>query len=763
MKPNKFLKTTKDDPVDLDNIDYLNTKRIVDLLEIVIKNHSYWSSSFVIWLQWSRWSWKTSIIKTLNKNLINDKQVNIINFCPWLYWNHINVFNKFFDVLANWLWIQKNSDISKVKDKFLIYKYQKELSNDRIEKSEAFLSVLKHIPYNKRSYILWIFSIIIPFFKWIPMPEWMYAVLFVIEISLVSIFIRNFFKEEKERKLLSEIISNYRPIEELKTDVENLLDRMGTKLLVIIDDLDRLEAKKLWEIFQIIKSTWNFKNTIYILCYDKWIVEPMLDNHYWWKDYLWKIVQYEINLPKITKEDINSFFYSNIQNFVLEINNKYSTSYSINVVEYSKFKKFLWFYAWKEVFKTIRDVKRFFNELKADFSLLHSDFVEKEIDIVDFISIEIIKFSNLNLYNLIYEKFSYVFFYNNWFWTHEDLKAFYDDSFWEKYSEWLPLIFQLFPVNNQKKSTVTKRSNLSISNPDRFNDYFKMNISWFTNTEYNKLCYLLYSDGLKWKEYLYNMINTELCWSFLNLLDDKIETIDRFFNENEIRNIVTVLKELFVYNRKIRNRVSSYLRHNDFNFRISYLFDTLMTKLSFDVKLYEKVFMDVVSYLDLKNQIFHIVEYTHTNLNSDEEYLLRVIKDEAVVENIKSFQNKLKPMFVKRLFEVVKNLYLKKFEDNKIHEDINWNILFENGKDLGWISSYEIYDYSERNWLLSIIIENVRRKSFQFFSRSIHRESSHLKSIIFPYFDREEQLKIIKELDGFKYYWELYDIIMSED
>lgn len=54
MKPNKFLKTTKDDPVDLDNIDYLNTKRIVDLLEIVIKNHSYWSSSFVIWLQWSR-------------------------------------------------------------------------------------------------------------------------------------------------------------------------------------------------------------------------------------------------------------------------------------------------------------------------------------------------------------------------------------------------------------------------------------------------------------------------------------------------------------------------------------------------------------------------------------------------------------------------------------------------------------------------------------------------------------------------------------
>lgn len=765
MVSQKFLWTIKDEYVDLDKHDILKTQRIVDLLEIVIKEHITWNDSFVIWLQWSWWSWKTSVLKTLEKRFKDKNDFIILDFCPWLYHPKCNIFNKFFDKISDSLSLNINSDKEDLDDKFTLYRYQKELSEDWLEQSKNFLWFIKESLKENNGYIFWLISILFPFLNFLYIPLRGKILFMIIEFVFIYITVYSFYKSYKIRKKLWRIISNYKPIEELKNDIEKLLSwEKNKKLLVFIDDLDRLENKRIWDIFQIIKSTWNFKNTVYLISYDKQVVEPILNDFYWWKDYLSKIVQYEVNLPKITNDDITSLFYKYIEDFISKINESFTTYYDIRPTDFSKFWNFLSFQAWNEVFKTVRDIKRFFNELYADFSVMHADFIEKEIDIIDFVSIEIIKFADSWLYNLIYQTFSYIFFYNNWFGLNIKLDDFYQEKFGKQYKKRLPLIYQLFPIETDwKLSKVQRRSILSISNSDRFNDYFKINISWFSNTDYNELCDLINLDLTKWKEYINSIFSNHLDVSFLNVLSDKIQNIFKYNRSRrrntEINNITSIFKVLFTYDEEIVNVRNS---SNHWSSIFDFLFNSYMVKLSDNKKIYESEFYNLLNWLDWKNQLYHIIEYVHINLNQDENYLSKVVKDVPIIQSIQTTQNKLWYEKVKNMFDDCKEIFFKKFQLNQIHKDIYWESLFENWKRLWWITSEQIYNYCIDNNLINDIVSTIRSKSFHI--RNISRHSYKpqiIKEKIFPYFDKNEQLKILDEFKWAPLEESLKDIIES--
>lgn len=761
MNSEKFLWTIKDEYVDLDKYDILKTQRIVDLLEIVIKEHKSWNDSFVIWLQWSWWSWKTSVLKTLEKRFQGKNKFIIVNFCPWLYNPKCNIFNKFFDKISDSLSLNTTSDRESLDDKFLIYKYQKELSEDWLEQSKNFFWFLKQSLNENYGYIFWLISIFFPFFNFFNIPLRAKILFIFIELIFICTAVYLFYKSYKIRRKLWRIISKYKPIEELKNEIDaKLLSwEKDKKLLVFIDDLDRLENKRIWDIFQIIKSTWNFKNTIYLISYDKQIVEPILNKFYWWKDYLGKIVQYEVNLPKITNDDITSLFYKYIENFISKINENFTTSYEIRSTDFPKFWKFLSFQAWNEVFKTVRDIKRFFNELYADFSIMHSNFIEKEIDIIDFVLIEIIKFADNWLYNLIYQTFSYVFFYNNWFWFDSKLDEFYQRKFETQYEKRLPLIYQLFPIETEWKfSKVQKRSILSISNSDRFNDYFKIYISWFSNTDYNKLCDLINLDMIRWKEYIRDIFSNHMDVSFLNVLSDKIQNIfqyNRLRKKNmEINDITLIFKILFTYDEEIIN----VKKHsNRWSSIFDFLFNSYMVKLSENNKVYESEFYELLNWFDWKNKLYHIMEYVHINLNQDENYLFEVVKDIPIIQSIKITQSKLWFEKVKNMFDDFKEIFFKKFQLNQLHKDAYRELLFTNWKRLWWITSEQIYNYCVNNDLVKDVLSTIRSNSFHIRNFTSHSYNPQtLKEKIFPYFDKNEQLKILVEFE-----WTTYENILK--
>lgn len=126
------------------------------------------------------------------------------------------------------------------------------------------------------------------------------------------------------------------PITERKEEVEKEIRKLGKPVIVFIDDLDRLNADEIFEVFRLIRNTASFPNLIYFVAFDKTYTIKMLDESY--KDserYVEKIFQVEVPLPyaepmmlyrtfvndlrdMLTDEDIhllgvNSITYSDLQ------------------------------------------------------------------------------------------------------------------------------------------------------------------------------------------------------------------------------------------------------------------------------------------------------------------------------------------------------------------------------------------------------------------------------------------------------------------
>lgn len=93
-------------------------------------------------------------------------------------------------------------------------------------------------------------------------------------------------------------------IDKLKEKIEDHIESTGKKLLVIIDEIDRLEPDEIRMIFKLVRSNSKFKNSIFLLSMDDGKISEKLDGG---NEFLEKIVQKPISLPKIEHGFIDKF------------------------------------------------------------------------------------------------------------------------------------------------------------------------------------------------------------------------------------------------------------------------------------------------------------------------------------------------------------------------------------------------------------------------------------------------------------------------
>ena len=161
----------------------------------------------------------------------------------------------------------------------------------------------------------------------------------------------------------------------LKKSLDNDLKKKE-KIVVIIDDIDRLNPYEVEQIFQLVKSLANFPNIIYILAFDDEYVNhalkdwnPNNNNYSYSEDFIDKIVQIPIRLPKFHENDLKKIFLSNFE-LILENHKEINVSnFNINNL----------FNLLKPFFSNIRHINRYCNIL--DFYLYS---ISPEIDIFDF-------------------------------------------------------------------------------------------------------------------------------------------------------------------------------------------------------------------------------------------------------------------------------------------------------------------------------------------------------------------------------------------
>ena len=158
---------------------------------------------------------------------------------------------------------------------------------------------------------------------------------------------------------------------------------------------------------QLVKSIASFNNVIYILSYDKKIVENALKEEYNSDHYLDKIVQVRVPIPIIPNFTVAEFALTQLRQFIQNNAQRYGID-DIQSIQYNLHFLSSFFRG----LKTVRDVKRFINLFQIDFEMFHSNFISQyssvsakkklDFDFNEFVLIELVKFSNREFYDRIY-------------------------------------------------------------------------------------------------------------------------------------------------------------------------------------------------------------------------------------------------------------------------------------------------------------------------------------------------------------------------
>ena len=84
-----------------------------------------------------------------------------------------------------------------------------------------------------------------------------------------------------------------------KTDINDALARFGRRVVVFIDDVDRLEPDLTTLFFRMVRLNANFNNVVYVLAFDRQVVEQQMAHGApgFGREYLEKIIQVSYNIP----------------------------------------------------------------------------------------------------------------------------------------------------------------------------------------------------------------------------------------------------------------------------------------------------------------------------------------------------------------------------------------------------------------------------------------------------------------------------------
>lgn len=196
-----------------------------------------------------------------------------------------------------------------------------------------------------------------------------------------------------QARLFETILEGISPsISEAKEQAEKVIASMPLPVVVVIDDLDRLEGAELMSVLKLIRITANFKNLVFIVAYDKDYISKALSG-VGGEKFMKKIIPLEICLPDYESYTREYHLYS-------ELKRGLSDDSILKEIEYDVFRGALnhriSFYL-----PTFRDVKRFANLFCLDInSFIRTDTIS-EINVRDFFFVELLHYYDVKAYQFL--------------------------------------------------------------------------------------------------------------------------------------------------------------------------------------------------------------------------------------------------------------------------------------------------------------------------------------------------------------------------
>lgn len=182
-------------------------------------------------------------------------------------------------------------------------------------------------------------------------------------------------------------------VPKLKTELGKRLLKYGRRIVVMIDDVDRLMPGEILDMFRLVKAVADLPNMLYVLAFERRVVADAITStlgspiESFGNSYLEKIIQIPVELPIPDQSSIRDMFASQIGGILGE--------QSMNLFDRDY---------WRDVYMegidrfldTPRDVGRFVNALRLTLPM-----VEGEVNPVDFIALEALRIFRPAVYDQI--------------------------------------------------------------------------------------------------------------------------------------------------------------------------------------------------------------------------------------------------------------------------------------------------------------------------------------------------------------------------
>lgn len=184
-------------------------------------------------------------------------------------------------------------------------------------------------------------------------------------------------------------------VNQLREYIENAITTNGKKILVFIDDLDRLTGEELIEVMKLLARNGAFKNMFFITAFDKEYVNNAI-RHYLSGDnsinYTDKYFNAEIPVPLHAPHRLRSLLEQMLkEECKKDIVNVSDDNITFTIASHAN--------SISQRLKTVRDVKRFVNQLIYSYKP-----VADEVTLRDFFLLELIRFSCPEEYDNIHNK-----------------------------------------------------------------------------------------------------------------------------------------------------------------------------------------------------------------------------------------------------------------------------------------------------------------------------------------------------------------------
>lgn len=156
-------------------------------------------------------------------------------------------------------------------------------------------------------------------------------------------------------------------LDKTREKLERALCEVNKKIIIVIDDIDRLTNPQIRDIFQLVKQVADFPNVVYVLAMDRDVVRSALAevHNIDGNEYLEKIIQIPFELPELRKTKLHQVFFAKLDTIVRELpgdivwDQQYWSNVFRNCIE--------------PYITTLRDINRVINTFQFKYGMLYQE------------------------------------------------------------------------------------------------------------------------------------------------------------------------------------------------------------------------------------------------------------------------------------------------------------------------------------------------------------------------------------------------------